>query len=262
MPIEEFQCTEENSARLLELRKCAERQQAESYKEFEASQRTTEPKIPDFILHPWENKCNEDDFIYVSYDPGATCDFIKGWMHVHVRKFNKRVRDTSHKAKTRRLTYSNLTIAHVNYISTNQNKSKTGPGVGRAMMEFMEERMRDKECHFVELMPLPDVVGFYTKLGYALEFEDVNYYTKWFVRKEPYANELKLYEHELNEENKKITEEMERQEEESFLPIYEQLTPKQQRNYHHLQEKDTFTRMSVIIAYDIGGIKEVRKLLK
>ena len=130
------------------------------------------------------------------------------------------------------------------------------------MMEFMEERMRDKECHFVELMPLPEVVGFYTKLGYALEFENVNYYTKWFVRKEPYAKELKLYEHELNEENKKITEEMERQEEESFLPIYEKLTPTQQRNYQRKQAEDPFTRMGLIIAYDIGGIKEVRKELK
>jgi hypothetical protein len=283
MVLEEFHCTEENNKRLLELRKCAEQQQAKSYKEFEQYQQdkkhydalspeekeTIEPpiaKMPDFILYPWENKCDKSDFIYVSYEKrpeSSECnDFIKGWVHIHIRTFTTRVRDSSKLSKTRRLIHSTLKIAHVNYISTNQNKTKTGHGVGKEMMTFMEEKMREKECHFVELMPLPDVVGFYTKLGYELEFEDVNYYNKWFVDKKQYTKELKLYEHQLNEENKKITKEMEEAEEQDFIPIYEQLSPEEQENYHRQQREDSFTRISLIFTYEEGGIEEVKQMLQ
>lgn len=274
MPLEVFKCTTENEKRLSELRKCAEAQQAKTYKEFEdyleerkiydaltCKEQETTPKpierMPDFILYPWENKCAGDEFMYVSYEEREECPFIKGWMHVRIRIFNSRVRNR----KTRRIERSTLTIAHVNYISTNQNKTKVPPGVGREMMSFMEQHMLQENCHFVELMPLPDVVGFYKKLGYKLEFKDVNYYTKWFVDKEPYTRSLELYTHELNDENKKITKEMEKAEQESFQDIYDQLTPDEQLIYHRQQEEDSFTRMSYIFIYDESGIEEVKKLL-
>lgn len=84
------------------------------------------------------------------------CEFIKGWMHVHIRTFNSRIRNK----KPRKVERSTLTIAHVNYISTNQNKTKVPPGVGREMIAYMEAHMARENCHFIELMPLPDVVGF------------------------------------------------------------------------------------------------------
>jgi len=276
MPLEKFPCTKENAPRLSELRKCAEAQQSKSYKEFEdyikekkvydaltCKEQESTPKpierMPDFILYPWENKCAKNDIMYVSYEPGE-CEFIKGWMHVTIRIFNSRVRNS----KTRRIERSTLKIAHVNYISTNQNKAKSGYGVGREMMTVMEADMRDKEnCHFVELMPLSDVVEFYTKLKYELEFRDVNYYTKWFVDKSQYTRALELYNYELNDENKKITKEMEKAEQESFQEIYDQLTPDEQLIYHRQQEEDSFTRMSYIFMYEESGndIKEVKKML-
>ena len=275
MPLEVFKCTKQNEKRLSELRKCAEDQQAKSYKEFEeyieekkvydaltCKEQESMPKpverMSDFILYPWQNKCAGEEYMYVSYEERAECAFIKGWMHVHIRTFSSRVRNS----KTRRVERSTLTIAHVNYISTNQNKTKVPPGVGREMMAYMEAHMMKENCHFIELMPLPDVVGFYIKLGYELEFKDVNYYTKWLKPKEKdYLRPLELYTHELNEENKKITKEMEDAEQETFQEIYDQLTTEEQVIYHRQQEEDSFTRMSYIFIYDESGIEEVKKLL-
>ena len=272
--LEVFKCTRENEKRLSELRACAEAQQAKSYKEFEeyieekkvydaltCKEQETTPKpierMPDFILYPWQNKCAGEEYMYVSYEE-RECAFIKGWMHVHIRLFNSRVRNKA----TRKVERSTLKIAHVNYISTNQNKTKVPPGVGREMMTYMEGHMKDLNCHFVELMPLPDVVGFYVKLGYALEFKDVNYYTKWLKPKEAdYLRPLQMYTYELNEENKKITKEMERAEKESFQEIYDQFTPEEQLVYHRQQEEDPFTRMSYMFVYEESGIAAVKELL-
>lgn len=271
--LEVFKCTKENEKRLFELRTCAEAQQTKSYKEFEeyieekkvydalsCKEQESIPKpierMPDFVLYPWQNKCAGEEYMYVSYEPRDGCEFIKGWMHVHIRTFNSRVRNK----KTRKVERSTLTIAHVNYISTNQNKTKVPPGVGREMMAYMEAHMARENCHFIELMPLPDVVGFYVKLGYELEFKDVNYYTKWLKPKED-RRSLEMYNYQLNEENKKITREMERAEQESFQEIYDQLTTEEQVIYHRQQEEDPFTRMSYMFMYEESGIEAVKELL-
>lgn len=367
----EFKCTEENQERLLELKKCAEEQQAKSYKEsndsleeqkiyynyeFEKKLKffekylsqmdtkepekiklivkfkrylkhrhdkyeklfedfeiflkeqykstSTPPKIilPEFILYPWADKCIENDYIFVSSEKitpnqgaedflsirprksrrtrrlppehqgaelksrtkrehptpgppwtpqsaeGKPCtDFIKGWMRVHVRDFTDYVRD-----ETGRLTHSTLKVAHVSYISTNQNKSKLRPTarIGRTMMNAMEKSMKSKGCHFVELMPLSGVVGFYKGLGYELEFKEIDYYTKWFTEKESFAKLLKLYESKLNKEEGEIQKRMEKEEITSFEPIFEKLSEEEQMQYKELQEKEEYTRMDLLFSYE------------
>jgi predicted acetyltransferase len=89
-------------------------------------------------------------------------------------------------------------VAHVDYISTNQN---IGKGVGKMMMIMMQNKMKELDCHVIELIPL--VIGFYTKLGYRLEFKKVNYYTKW-LKPRPSERLIQSYERELELEDKKI----------------------------------------------------------
>jgi len=368
----EFECTEENQERLLELKKCAEEQQAKSQKEsndsleeqkiyynyeyekkikiFEQYLRQMDTKesekkivivkfkrylkhrrekyqklfadfeiflkeqyksssapptiiMPEFILYPWADKCVKNDFIFVSSEKitpkqgaeeflsirprksrrtrrlppehqgaefktrrskrphptpgppwtpqsaeGKPCtDFIKGWMRVHIREFTKHVRD-----ETGRLTRPTLKIAHVSYISTNQNKSKLRPTsrIGRTMMNAMEKSMKAKGCHFVELMPLSNVVGFYKGLGYELEFKEINFYTKWFTEKESFTKLLEIYERQLNEEEGEVQRRMEEEEITSFEPIFEKLSEEEQIQYEELQEQEEYTRMDLLFSYE------------
>jgi hypothetical protein len=205
-------------------------------------------KAPDFVLHPWNDKCDENDFIFVSYkraEISETChDFIQGWMHVHIRDFTSSYRD-----ETNRLIRFTLKIAHLSYISTNQNKSKVGPGIGAEMMDVMEKSMLGEECNFIELMPLPRVVGFYEKLKYKLEFEQVNYYTKW-LQGDKVKKELDVYEETLNKEQEKIDFEMQKQEDEAIGLILENLSTEEQEKYEELQEEDGSLRMDLYFAYE------------
>ena len=88
----------------------------------------------------------------------------------------------------------------------------------------------------------------------------MNYYTKWLKPKED-RRSLEMYNYQLNEENKKITREMERAEQESFQEIYDQLTTEEQVIYHRQQEEDPFTRMSYMFMYEESGIEAVKELL-
>jgi hypothetical protein len=240
-------CTEnEVIARYADL---AEKQQEKSMKQFE----NKELGQPDFVLHPWKNQCNKEDIVFIAIDG----DTILGWMHVYIRVFESRLRNQ----KT-------LKIAHVNYISTNQNRA--GSGIGKNMMIEMERYMRSKECHFIELFPLESARGFYDKLDpkgllepgpYGLEFKTVGYYVKWMVDPQLYRRELKLYESQLNKEQKEMSAKMEDDEEEAFQPIYEKLSRKEQKEYHKQQEEDDSTRIALIITYEEAGIEEVKRML-
>jgi superfamily II DNA or RNA helicase len=161
-----------------------------------------------------------------------------------------------------------LKIAHVDYISTNQNSPVKG--IGTRMMEFMKESMRKKECHFVELMPLSNerLKEFYKKLGYQLFFEELDYYMLWFVDKESIHKELKLYKYQLDIENKKIKKDIEKEERDAFQHIYDELDEEEQEMYRQQQKEDGFTRMSFVFVYEEAeeqeegtGMIEVKKML-
>jgi hypothetical protein len=240
----ELQYIPENKERLDYLTTCAEKQH----------QQSTANGKPDFhVLYPWQSKCNANDYIFIDYE-NEEC--ILGWMKVSIRIFHRGLRKTLP-----------LKIAHVNYISTNQNSPK---GIGTRMMEYMKESMREKECHFIELMPLSDerLKRFYGRLGYQLEFEDLDYYILWFVDKETIHKELKLYKYQLDIENQKIKKDVEQGERETFQPIYDKLDEEEQEMYRQKQRVDDFTRMTLVFVYEDAeerkkgsGIIEVKKML-
>lgn len=239
----ELQYTEKE--KIDHLTECAENQH----------QQSTANGKPDFhILYPWQSTCNANNYIFIDYQDGE-CPIILGWMKVSIRIFH-RLRKTLP-----------LKIAHVDYISTNQNSPK---GIGTRMMEFMKERMCKKECHFVELMPLSDerLIRFYERVGYKLEFEDLNYYMLWFVDKKVIHKELKLYKYQLDIENEKIKKEIEKGERDAFQHIYDELDEDEQETYRQQQRQDNFTRMSYVFVYEEAeeqeegrGIIEVKKML-
>ena len=223
---------------------CAEKQHQES----------TANGKPDFqVLYPWQSKCNPQNYLYIDYQDGE-CPIILGWMKVTIREFH-RLRKTLP-----------LKIAHLDYISTNQNSPK---GIGTRMMEFMKERMCEKECHFVELMPLSDerLIRFYERVGYQLEFEDLNYYILWFVDKKVIHKELKLYKYQLDIENEKIKKEIEKGERDAFQHIYDELDEEERATYRQQQREDEFTRISLLFIWEDAeeregtGIIEVKKML-
>jgi ribosomal protein S18 acetylase RimI-like enzyme len=244
----ELQCTPENKERLDYLASCAEKQH----------QQSTANGKPDFhILYPWQSKCNAQDYIFIDYQENGECPIILGWMKVTIRMFHRGLRKTLP-----------LKIAHLSYISTNQNSPVKG--IGTRMMEFMKESMREKECHFIELMPLSNerLKEFYKKLGYQLVFEDLEYYILWFVDKESIHKELKLYKYQLDIENEKIKKDIEEGEREAFQHIYDELDEEEQETYRQQQREDDFTRMSLVFVYEEAeeqeegtGIIEVKKML-
>lgn len=242
----ELMYTSENKEKIDHLTECAENQH----------QQSTANGKPDFhVLYPWQSKCNTNDYIFVAYEKGEC--LILGWMKVTIRIFHRGLRKTLP-----------LKIAHVNYISTNQNSFVKG--IGTRMMECMKESMREKECHFIELMPLSDerLKRFYGRLGYQLEFGDLDYYMVWFVDKQVIAKELKLYKYQLDIENKTVQKEIEQGEREAFQHIYDELNEKEQETYRQQQKVDNFTRMSLVFVYEDAeerkegsGIIEVKKML-
>jgi hypothetical protein len=244
----ELQCTPENKERLDHFASCAEKQH----------QQSSASGKPDFhALYPWQSICNAQDYIFIDYEENGECPLILGWMKVTIRIFDRGLRKTLP-----------LTIAHVNYISTNQNSPVKG--IGTRMMEFMKESMREKECHFVELMPLSDerLKRFYERLGYRLEFEDLDYYMLWFVDKATIHKELQLYKYQLDIENEKIKKDIEQGEKEAFQHIYDQLDEEEQETYRQQQRQDGFTRISLVFVYEEAeeqeegsGIVEVKKML-
>ena len=242
----EIHCTEKNKAEIEKYAVCAQEQ------------------IDNFVLHPWQGICDENYYIFIAYEHREPCPLILGWMKVHIKMIESRLRNQ----KT-------LRIAHVDYISTNQLYQ----GNGKQMMAQMEQSMREKFCHFVELMPLSGVIGFYTKLGYVLDFEEVNYYTKWFTDKTRFTRELEVYERQLNEEQKEIERRMEEDEQESFQPIFDELSTEEQEKYEELFEEDGSIRIELIFMHEEikrqaleegkteeeaeeAGMQEVRKRLE
>ena len=239
-------CSNRNHRNIIKhFRQVAEEQQAESIIEEEEPYQTRAAKkrkrSADFVLQPWQNKCT-DDYVFIAYE-GTKQHIILGWMQVSLKDI------------------SPLRIAHVDYISTNQNRA--GEGIGKNMMMAMEGVMKKENCDFIELMPLPGVIGFYTKLGYALEFVKVNYYTKWLKdTREESSRTLHMYDEQLKIKDQQLSEEMEADEEKAFEVIYEQFTPAERKRYEELQFEDDSTRIAMIITYEESGedMDEVRKM--
>lgn len=207
--------------------------------------RSMKPITPDFIvLHPWRNECHENGYVFIAYNEAKPRPKILGWMMVHIRIFTPRTR---HKP---------LTIAHVDYISTNHN---VGSGIGKTMMTRLRHVMTQLGCDFIELMPLSAVVGFYTKLGYSLQFEKVNYYTLWLREKQ----DTRIYERELEDEMERLAAEIVAEEEAEFEPIYAQFTEEEKERYHEMQDEDDSTRIGMILTYEESdqNIDEVRTML-
>ena len=231
-------------------RQVAEKQQKASLIEEEEPYYTRgakrRKKQADFVLQPWQNKCT-DDYVFIAYE-GTKQHIILGWMQVSLKEF-------SH------LRVKPLHIAHVDYISTNQNRA--GEGIGKKMMMAMEDVMEKEDCDFVELMPLPGVIGFYTKLGYALEFVKVNYYTKWLKDTRGQSRRiLQMYDKQLKIKDQQLSEEMEADEEKAFEPIYGQFTEEEKEKYRTMQDKDESLRIAMIITYEESDIEEVKRMLE
>lgn len=241
-----LKCSNRNHRSIIKhFRQVAEEQQAESMIEKEEPYQTRakkRKKHADFILQPWENKCT--DYVFIAYE-GTKQHIILGWMQVSLQVI------------------SPLCIAHVDYISTNQNRA--GEGIGKSMMMAMEDVMKKENCDFIELMPLPGVIGFYTKLGYALEFVKVNYYTKWLKDTRGQSRRiLHMYDEQLKIKDQQLSEEMEAYEEKTFEPIYAQFTEEEKEIYHAMQYTDDATRIGMIMTYEESGqdINEVKTMLE
>lgn len=246
MRIEVLKCSE-NESRIEDFRQIIEDQQFKS-EQYVAKRRAYRTRYAnrlrsDFVLDPWQRDC-KDGYVFIAYEKMKTHTIMLGWMLVHIREFSK-------------LRYETLTVAHVDYISTNQN---IGKGVGKMMMIMMQNKMKELDCHVIELMPLPLVIGFYTKLGYRLEFKKVNYYTKW-LKPRPSERLIQLYERELEMEDEKIAARIEAEEVAAFEPIYDQFTEEEQRIYREMQREDDSTRIGMILTYEESNINEVRKML-
>jgi hypothetical protein len=113
-------------------------------------------------------------------------------------------------------------------------------------------------------MPLHSVVGFYIKLGYRLQFEEVDYYTLWLNHtRESKRGTLAVYHNHLIDKMERLAAEMEAEEEAEFEPIYEQFTEEEKERYHDMQDKDDSTRIAMIMTYEESGqnIEEVRTML-
>jgi hypothetical protein len=258
MKIEILACNRDNMPRIKKFRQLAEDQQQESelialdklQKQYTRRiTRSMKPITPDFIvLHPWRNECHDNGYVFITHDNAKPRPRILGWMMVHINTFE---------AKTR----STLTIAHVDYISTNHN---VGGGIGKFMMSRMRHVMLNLGCDFIELMPLPAVVGFYIKLGYRLQFEEVDYYTLWLNNtREEKRYILSVYNNDLIKKMERLAAEMESEEQEAFQVIFDQFKPEEQKRYHEMQLEDDSTRIGMIITYDESGedMTEVRKML-
>lgn len=246
-----LKCSNRNHRNIIKhFRQVAEEQQKASLIEEEEPYYTRgakrRKKQADFVLQPWQNKCT-DDYVFIAYE-GTKQHIILGWMQVSLKEF-------SH------LRANKLRIAHVDYISTNQNRA--GEGIGKKMMMAMENVMEKEDCDFVELMPLPGVIGFYTKLGYALEFVKVNYYTKWLKdTREESGRILEVYYERLKIKDQQLSEEMEADEEEAFKPIYGLFTLEEKEKYRTMQDKDESLRIAMIITYEESDIEEVKRMLQ
>jgi len=261
MKIEMLACNQMNMPRITKLRQLAEDQQQESewiaadkLQKTRRITRSMKPITPDFVvLHPWRNECHSNGYVFIAHNDAKPRPRILGWMMVHIRIFTPQPQ-TRHKPS--------LTIAHVDYISTNHNSAG---GIGKSMMLTLKTEMQRLECDFIELMPLPAVVGFYTKLGYTLQFEEVNYYTQWLNgTREEKQETLVLYEKELIEEMERLGAEIEAEEADAFQPIYEQFTEKERDIYNRMQREDDSTRIGMIMTYEESGedMEEVRKMLE
>jgi len=261
--IELLPCNEKNMHRIEKLRQLAEDQQQES--ELIAADklqkrytrritRSMKPITPDFIvLHPWRNECHSNGYVFISHNDAKPRPKILGWMMVHIRIFTPQPQ-TRHKPS--------ITIAHVDYISTNHNSAG---GIGRSMMEKLKHEMKRIGCDFIELMPLPAVVGFYEKLGYRLQFEEVNYYTLWLNGTgEDKTETLRLYNEKLIKEMERLGEEIEAEEVAEFKPIYAEFTEEEKEIYEAMQSQDDSTRIGMIMTYEESGhdMEEVRKMLE
>jgi hypothetical protein len=124
--------------------------------------------------------------------------------------------------------------------------------------------MTNMGCDFIELMPLPAVVGFYSKLGYRLQFEEVDYYTLWLNNtREEKQYVLSAYKNELIDKMERLAAEMEAEEVAQFEPIYEQFTEEEKVIYNAMQYEDDSTRIGMIMTYEESGgdMNEVRKML-
>ena len=260
--IEMLQCDDRHMPRIKNFRELAEIQQQESeliaedkmQKQYNRRKTRSMKKItPDFIvLHPWRNECRHNGYVFIAHDNAKPRPKILGWMMVHIREFKTRTR------------HEPLMIAHVDYISTNQNAMR---GIGKKMMFTLRINMMRLGCDFIELMPLSDVVGFYENLGYKLEFRSADYYTLWLNNKHEEKNTkdtLVLYNKHLTEEMERLAAEMEAEEVKEFDPIYDEFTDEEKEKYHAMQAKDDSTRIAMIMTYEESGqdIEEVRNMLR
>jgi hypothetical protein len=208
---------------------------------------------PDFIvLHPWRNECQTNGYVFIAHDDARPRPRILGWLMVHIDTFE---------ANPHTRNKPPITFAHVDYISTNHNG---GGGIGKTMMSRLRHVMTNLGCDFIELMPLHSVVGFYIKLGYRLQFEEVDYYTLWLNHtRESKRGTLAVYHNHLIDKMERLAAEMEAEEEAEFEPIYEQFTEEEKERYHDMQDKDDSTRIAMIMTYEESGqnIEEVRTML-
>lgn len=258
--IEMLQCDDRHMPRISRFRELAEDQQQESeliaadkmQKQYNRRKtRSMKPILPDFIvLHPWKNECHHNGYVFIAHDNNTRRPKILGWLMVHIKEFEIRTRT--------------LKIAHVDYISTNQNAMR---GIGRKIMFTLRENMMSLGCDFIELMPLPAVVEFYEKLGYNLEFRSADYYTLWLNdthEEKKTKDALRRYNTKLTEDMEQLASEMEAEEEKAFEPIYDKFTEEEKKKYERMQDTDDSTRIGMIMTYSESGedIEEVKRMLQ
>jgi hypothetical protein len=262
MKIEILACNRDTMPRIKKFRQLAEDQQQESeliaadklQKQYTRRiTRSMKPITPDFIvLHPWRNECHANGYVFIAHDGEKPRPKILGWLMVHIDTFEP-FPHTRNKPP--------ITVAHVDYISTNHNSAG---GIGKKIMSRLRHVMTNMGCDFIELMPLPAVVGFYEKLGYRLDFEAVDYYTLWLNNtREEKRYTLSAYYNHLIEKMKRIAQEIEEAEVAEFKPIYAKFTEEEKEIYEAMQSQVDSTRIGMIMTYEESGhdMEEVRKML-
>ena len=156
--------------------------------------------------------------------------------------------------------YKQLKIAHINFLTTNIDPEIRG--VGRLMMTKVEEAMKTK-VHLIELQPLHDVVGFYTKLGYSKCLEPSGLYCKYLPMYADLKHNTLLDEYaaHIDLERERENEREQALQETELAKILEQLTPEEVELYRQKQKMDDSTAITVLIIYDDVGIDEVKKFI-
>jgi hypothetical protein len=223
-------------------------------------------------IYPWRQHCDKMQYVYIAarvldgtvipadIHEGSKLIWciankkelsVYGWMVVSMEEWN----GIRHSRK----------IAYVNELTTKQAElmppSEYVKGIGSHLIRLMEDHMKRLDIDFIKLLPLPNVIGFYKKMGYrhCLGFKKKGKFMCKIFNKKP-SRAYSSHIHKLKVEH----EEAEKQDlEEGIAEIKSQLTPEENELFDAEMKKDEGFAMNALFFYlaEEPDIQAVRDLL-